>query len=145
MFGDHESGGTLDLTQLTGKHRSQAAMVEAFGNDDSIFKKMQRARRVQEDEPEKQKVINKFLWYFADKTLEETQMVFDYVTDGRWKPDYKPPELPPKDATPVNFDDEEEAQADAGRLERDNDDLFQLPLSIQERMQKRMKDLGLID
>ncbi len=141
MFGDHESGGSLDLTQLTGNYKSQSEMVDAFHNDDSIFKKMARMRKIQEDEPEKQKVVNKFLWYFADKTLEETQAVFDHVIEGKWKPDYAPPEKVPTNATPVAIDDgEEESEC----LERDNDDLFQMPLPIQERLQKRMAELGLL-
>lgn len=80
----------FDVLSAANSGMSQSSLVEKFCNDDGIFKRMMHARKVLDDEPAKQQLISKSLWYFADKTYEETKMIWEYVTEGRWKPDYKP-------------------------------------------------------
>lgn len=141
-------GATLDMDALARhstnkKPLTQEELVNQFCQDDSIFSRMNRARKIAEEEPEKQKLISQNLWYFADKTLAETQLIFKYITEGRWKPDWKPPvneaEAPGREE--ITLDEPEvDPDTDSGHL---GDGVFEIPSSLKEMLDKRMSELGL--
>lgn len=142
--GEPQGDGLLNLNALSKATASKTPMtqeklVAQFCNDDSIFAQINRRRKIAEDEPEKQKLITKNLWYFADKTLEETRKIWEFVTDGRWKDDYVPPNAEPREE--VTFDEEEEKEADSNPRGVISDGVFNVPESLHDLLKKRMEEL----
>lgn len=141
-------GSTLDLDAIANHQKSkkpltQEELVNQFCQDDSIFSRMNRARKIADEEPEKQKLISQNLWYFADKTLAETQLIWSYVTEGRWKPDWKPPvnEAAVPGREDVVLDEPEvDPDTDSGHL---GDGVFEIPTSLKDMLDKRMAELGI--
>jgi len=129
-------GGMLDINRIAVSRGSQESNVQAFTDEKSVFAHMNRQRAIQEkirdEEPAKQKVITKLLWYFHDKSLADTEMVFSYVTEGRWKPDYVPP---PAREEVVLQEPAEESSVPT------REGLLEVPMSLRERMLARMKEL----
>jgi hypothetical protein len=138
------SGGVLNMDIMakissSQKPMTQEQLVEQFCNDDSIFAHINRRRKIAEEEPEKQKIISASLWYFADKTLEETRKIWDYVTQGRWRDDYEPPTSTHREE--MTFDDEDEKAAEAAPQNIISDGIFNVPESLHQLLKKRLEEL----
>jgi len=132
-------GSTLNFEALAAENEGlgQKELVDKFCNDDNIFLRMNRMRRVLDDEPAKQQLISKSLWYFADKTLDETTLIWNFITEGRWKPDWSPP----ADAQATEVDLPEDDETDSEPIQSTEHSLFDSGATLRDLLAKRLAKL----